>query len=158
MSDPKPPVDPPLVSAGQDAPPEPQLRAPAVAFPDHSDIQEEKSAPRPKGVEMKRELTREDRELAAAGYEHLDPSAQGKEKGGLATAHVDITEHSLPLAELEAALESSFDAKDPSASSGLTEAEAKKRLERDGRNVLTPPKRRSALQKVGRVWLCDVQI
>ena len=46
----------------------------AVAFPDEgSDIQEK--APhvlRPKGVEMKRELTKEDKELANAGYDELD--------------------------------------------------------------------------------------
>ena len=54
-----------------------------VAFPDdHGDIREEKIQHlRPRGVEMKREMTKEDIELAAAGYEHLDEH-KGKGKKG----------------------------------------------------------------------------
>ena len=54
-----------------------------VAFDpqDHVDIAEEKihGHLRPRGVEMKREMTKEDKELAAAGYEHLEEhKAKGK--------------------------------------------------------------------------------
>jgi hypothetical protein len=101
------------------------------------------------GVEMKREMTQEDKELAAAGYEHLDKT-KTKAKGGKDEdlEKVDITEHQLPFAELGTALGTNIDTKDPGASDGLTANEAKARLARDGQNVLTPPKKKSALRKV----------
>lgn len=111
---------------------------------------EETASPRHRpghGVEMKREMTQEDKDLAAAGYDHLN-----KPKPGVADTHelenVDITEHKLPFAELEAVLQTNFEWKDPAASQGLTEEEAKARLARDGKNILTPPKKKSALRKV----------
>ncbi|TFY58665.1 hypothetical protein EVJ58_g6280 [Rhodofomes roseus] len=120
----------------------------AVVFPDdHGDIREEKlQHHRPRGVEMKREMTKEDMELAAAGYEHLDEH-KGKGKKTDELDKVDISEHHLPYDQLGAALDTSIDTKDPSASFGLTTDEVKARLARDGRNVLTPPKKKSALQK-----------
>ncbi|PVF94418.1 aminophospholipid-transporting P-type ATPase [Serendipita vermifera] len=93
---------------------------------------------------MKRELTKEDKELAAAGYQHLD---ELKKKDGKDFDSVDITEHKLQFTPLAEALKTSFDPKSPGASHGLTDAEAKARLAKDGRNVLTPPKKKSALRK-----------
>lgn len=121
----------------------------AVAFPNEAEITEEKlgGGAKPKGIEMKRELTREDKELAAAGYEHLEEKKGQKPE----LQQVDITEHRLILADLHKTLETSFDAKVPEQSRGLTSEEAAARLERDGRNVLTPPKKKSALRKV-RFW------
>jgi sodium/potassium-transporting ATPase subunit alpha len=125
----------------------------AVAFPDeHGDVHDERltGGMRPKGIEMKRELTKEDRELAAAGYEHLE---EGKTKKGAqkeALTHMDIQDHRLPFAELRTTLQTSFDTKDAAKSRGLTSQEAAARLARDGQNVLTPPKKRSALLKVRR--------
>ena len=123
----------------------------AVAFPDdHGDIREEKIQHlRPRGVEMKREMTKEDKELAAAGYEHLDDHRAKTKKGESSDLDkVDIIEHQLSLAELGKVLNTHLDGKDPSCSYGLTAEEAKSRLTRDGPNVLTPPKKKSALRKV----------
>jgi sodium/potassium-transporting ATPase subunit alpha len=117
----------------------------SVAFPeDERHPRDEKQ--RPVGVEMRREMTEEDARLAAAGYEHLT-----KEKSGPETVKfgdVDITEHQLPIHEIEALLQISFNWTDPAQSPGLTDAEAEARLTRDGPNALTPPKKKSALQKV----------
>ncbi|KAF7799696.1 hypothetical protein EIP86_010938 [Pleurotus ostreatoroseus] len=118
-----------------------------VAFPhEQDDVYEEKihhGHLRPKGVEMKREMTKEDKELAAAGYEHLQELKGKKDE----LDDVDITEHRLAFQELGKVLETSIDTKDPGASHGLTSEEAKQRLERNGPNVLTPPKKKSALRK-----------
>lgn len=120
-----------------------------VAFPESGNIREERhiGQARPKGPEMKRTLTQEERDLADAGYEHLDISKQNK-RGPAEPTSLDIQEHRLPLSALEEALDTSFDYKDASKSYGLTEEEAKTRLQRDGRNVLTPTKKKSALRKV----------
>lgn len=127
-----------------------------VAFDHHDngDISEEKihhGHLRPRGVEMKREITKEDKELAAAGYEHLEEH-KGKSKKGESSDldKVDIQEHRLAFPELAKALEASMDTKDPGSSYGLTSEDAKARLARDGPNVLTPPKKKSALRKVRR--------
>lgn len=114
----------------------------AVAFPDEQDVHETERI-RPRGPEMKRELTQEDRELAQAGY---DEAKLNKEKAEF--ENVDIQEHRLAFAELGAALESTFDHKDPGSSSGLTSEEVKTRIARDGLNILTPPKKKSAWRKV----------
>jgi sodium/potassium-transporting ATPase subunit alpha len=95
---------------------------------------------------MERTFTQEDRELAQAGYEHLDTSNQNKKDSK--DDSVDITEHKLSFTSIESTLQITFDPKDASKSLGLTEQEAKNRLERDGPNILTPPKKRSALMKV----------
>jgi len=118
-----------------------------VAFPD--DIHDEKHTARPKGVEMKRSITQEDRELAAAGYEHLD----GKQKDqkhlpASSLENEDIHEHKLDFVGVTDAFKTSFDAKDPGRSFGLASEEAKARLAKDGPNILTPPKKKSALRKV----------
>lgn len=135
-------------------PDEPELRQEenvairAVAFPDNNDGEKHIGGARPKGVEMKREMTQEDRELAAAGYDHLE---EQKAKKGVQTSKlddVDLQEHRLTFRELSEALDTSIDVKDAGQSTGLTPEEAKVRLARDGRNELTPPKKKSALRKV----------
>lgn len=117
----------------------------AVAFPDDEPHPRDEKQ-RPLGVEMRREMTEEDARLAAAGYEHLTKEKSGTEN--VKFGDVDITEHSLPIHEIEVLLHTSFNWSDPAQSSGLTSAEAEARLERDGPNALTPPKKKSALQKV----------
>ena len=126
-----------------------------VAFDQHdnADISEEKiyhGHLRPRGVEMKREMTKEDKELANAGYEHLEEEKKGKDGKTSSSKfeNVDIHEHQLSLKELGPALGTDFEYKDPGNSHGLTAEEAKVRLARDGHNVLTPPKKKSALRKV----------
>lgn len=125
-----------------------------IAFPPNENNREERhiGQSRPKGPEMKRTLTQEERDLANAGYGELDASKQNNRTSE--PTNVDIQEHRLPLSALEEALDTSFDYKDASQSQGLTEEEAKVRLQRDGRNVLTPPKKKSALRKVCK-FLCD---
>jgi sodium/potassium-transporting ATPase subunit alpha len=114
----------------------------AVAFPeDDPHPRDEKQ--RPPGVEMQRQLTQEDIRLAAAGYEHLTKAPEAVKFGD-----VDITEHALPIADLEILLHTSFNWADPAQSRGLSAAEAEERLQRDGPNALTPPKKKSAFQKV----------
>jgi sodium/potassium-transporting ATPase subunit alpha len=122
----------------------------AVAFGDSDDVYDEKRTGglRPRGVEMKREITQEGRELAAAGYEHLEEQKAKTGPDAAKLEHVDINEHHLPLPALERALHTDFDAKDAGSSPGLTSEEAKVRLTRDGPNILTPPKKKSALQIV----------
>ena len=95
---------------------------------------------------MKRQLTQEDIRLAAAGYEHLAKVKSGEE--GTKFGDVDITEHSRPIHEIEGLLQTSFNFVDPAQSRGLTVDDAEARLKRDGPNALTPPKKKSALQKV----------
>jgi len=125
----------------------------AVAFPDDDDRHHDEKH-RPTGVELRREMTQEEIRLAAAGYDHLtkDKPAEDSKFGD-----VDITEHSLPIHEVESLLSTSFNWTDPAQSRGLTSAEAEARLLRDGPNALTPPKKKSALQKVG-VYTCNLSI
>ncbi len=121
----------------------------AVVFPDAAAEIQEKAihGVRPKGVEMKREMTKEDKELADAGYEELNQEkAQANANAKL--DNVDLNEHMLSFKDLQAELDTTFDAKDPGLSPGLTNDDAKTRLSRDGPNVLTPPKKKSALRKV----------
>ncbi|KAF9009504.1 aminophospholipid-transporting P-type ATPase [Cyathus striatus] len=120
-----------------------------VAFPEDEIIREEKHVvgTRPKGVEMKRTITQEDKELAAAGYQHLDEKKDHRGAQGSNVSNVDIQEHRLPLESILDALKTSFDYKDAGQSYGLTHEEASERLKRDGPNVLTPPKKKSALRK-----------
>ena len=123
----------------------------AVAFPDHDEIKvEEKpiAAMRPKGAEMKREMTMEDMKLAAAGYEHLEERKAKKSEKDKQLENVDVVEHRLPFAELESTLKTSINFKEPAKPRGLTAVEAAARLARDGRNVLTPPVKKSAFRKV----------
>ncbi|KAJ6606312.1 aminophospholipid-transporting P-type ATPase [Mycena vulgaris] len=113
----------------------------AVAFHPENEIEEK---PRPKGngarVELKHTLTQDDKELAAAGYGHLE-----EKKAGLEQTNVDIQEHRVPLADLGETMSTSIDTKDPGASHGLTAAEAAARLQRDGPNILTPAEKALAL-------------
>lgn len=126
---------------------------------DQGEINEEKihhGHLRPRGVEMKREMTKEDKELAAAGYEHLEEhKTKGKKGESSELDKVDIQEHRLPFSELGKTLDTSIDTKDPGSSYGLTTEEAKARLTRDGPNILTPPKKKSALRKVRRGLLYE---
>jgi hypothetical protein len=117
----------------------------AVAFPD-DDPHPRDEKQRPLGVEMRRQMTEEDARLAAAGYEHLTKEKTGPDN--VKFGDVDITEHTLPIHEVELLLRTSFNWSDPAQSSGLTTAEAEARLKLDGPNALTPPKKKSALQRV----------
>ncbi|KAJ7063657.1 aminophospholipid-transporting P-type ATPase [Mycena amicta] len=112
----------------------------AVAFHDEQEIEEKI---RPKGVELGHTLTQEDKELAAAGYDHLDKKKKAEDD----KAHVDIIEHNIPLSDLGDKLSTSIDIKAPGSSYGLTADEAAARLKRDGPNILTPPKKRSPLRQ-----------
>ena len=114
----------------------------AVAFPE-DDIREEKI--RPKGVELKKTLTKEEKDLSAAGYEHLDADAKQRKSE---ETNLDIHEHQIPLQALSDTVKTNFNLKDPGHSIGLTATEAGTRLEQDGPNILTPPKKKSALRKV----------
>ncbi|KAJ7651867.1 aminophospholipid-transporting P-type ATPase [Mycena rosella] len=87
-------------------------------------------------------LTQDDKELAAAGYGHLD-----EKKAGVEEANVDIQEHRVPLASLGETMDTSINTKDPGDSHGLTAVEAAARLQRDGPNILTPPKKRSPFRQ-----------
>ena len=118
-----------------------------VAFPKDNQIREEKVAVglRPRGVEMKRTLTQEEKALAAAGYEHLHPSSNVNK---LKETSIDITEHQLDFDSLVDVFKTNFNMKDPGHSFGLTANEAKIRVQRDGPNILTPPKKKSLFKKV----------
>jgi sodium/potassium-transporting ATPase subunit alpha len=124
------------------------VAARAVAFPDAKDDDEKAHVRRVgTGIQIKREMTQEDRELANAGYEHLEEQ-KAKQQGDSDFGNVDIVEHKLSLKDLEVELQTSFSAKEPGSSQGLSSEQAKERLARDGRNVLTPPKKKSAFRKV----------
>ncbi|KAK7024036.1 cation-ATPase-N domain-containing protein [Favolaschia claudopus] len=112
----------------------------AVAFHQGQEIEEK---PRHKGVELKHTLTQEDKELAAAGYDHLE----AKKKDTTTETDADITEHRVALVDLADTLETSLDINDPGKSHGLSATEAASRLTRDGPNILTPPKKRSPLRQ-----------
>lgn len=117
-----------------------------LTFPENVKDAEKVTRPiKPGGpdVSLKRELTQEDKGLAAAGYESLKQDDKNEKLD-----HADVTEHQLNFAELADALKTSFDTKDPANSTGLTDAEVKIRLARDGPNQLTPPKKKSALRVV----------
>lgn len=119
----------------------------AVVFPEEHPIREEKitASTRPKGVEIRRTLTQEQKELAAAGYADLEHPKEEKDQDD---SKVDIHEHRLPFDALVDEFKTSFDVQDPAHSLGLTTDESKARLQRDGPNVLTPPKKKSAFRKV----------
>ena len=102
-----------------------------------------------RGVEIRRELTMEERELAQAGYDHLEEQKEAAVKSAEDEIDkVDITEHRLKFDDLENALATSMITKDPSESRGLDPREAAERLARDGKNILTPPKKKGAFRKV----------
>lgn len=112
-----------------------------VVFPEDEKIM---AGPRSKGVDMKRTLTQEEKDLAAAGYDHLHRKDDKADNVG----NVDIVEHQFNYDDLVETLKTNIDTKDPGQSHGLTSEEAKLRLQRDGHNILTPPKKKSALRKV----------
>ncbi|KAG9007832.1 hypothetical protein FRB94_001731 [Tulasnella sp. JGI-2019a] len=122
-----------------------------IAFPDDEIKEDKDHAPvwiRPKGPEMRRELTMDEKELANAGYEHLEADKAAKPKPGEKDFEkVDITEHRLGFEQLSTELHANIDTVNPSKSQGLTTAEAAARLARDGPNCLTPPKKKSAFRK-----------
>lgn len=131
---------------------------PTIAFDKTSDqpeIEEKSPAPlrvRNRNLEVHRELTQEDKELSRANYDHLErqKSQPGGEKGdgdGNLSNQTDIREHMYSADHLGETLETTFDLKAPASSFGLTMEEAAARLSRNGPNVLTPPKKKSALQK-----------
>ncbi|KAF7323324.1 Cation-ATPase-N domain-containing protein [Mycena chlorophos] len=112
----------------------------AVAFHDDQEIEEKT---RPKGVELKHTMTQEDKELAAAGYDHLEQKKKAEED----KSNVDITEHNIPLSDLNEKMLTDINIKDPGSSHGLRADEAANRLKRDGPNILTPPKKRSPFRQ-----------
>lgn len=126
-----------------------------IAFPDDEIMEEKERAPgglRPKGPEMRRELTKDEKELANAGYEHLEVDKAAKPKPGEKDFEkVDIVEHRLTFDQLAAELHANIDTINPSKSQGLSTAEAAARLAREGPNCLTPPKKKSAFRKVRRI-------
>ncbi|KAJ3728358.1 aminophospholipid-transporting P-type ATPase [Lentinula raphanica] len=126
------------------------VRAVAFSPEDSAAHFEEKAFPilnRARGVELNRTLTQEEKELAAAGYGQLEEQKALQAENDSNVGQVDITEHAIPLADLDDKLSTSIDVKDPANSNGLTSDEAKKRLVENGPNVLTPPKKKSALRK-----------
>lgn len=126
---------------------------PTVAFPpSNNDLNaEEKREPRQPGLEMRREMTKDDKELAQAGYDHLEPPKTTTAKRDL--GHVEISEHQLSAADLQSAMRTTFNAKDPGSTQGLSQTEVEARLQADGPNVLTPPKKKSALRKVCFIYM-----
>lgn len=143
------------------------VKTPTIAFDDQGlDLPEieEKSlhpythaVPRSgnKNLEMRRELTQEDKELSRANYDHLEKQKSRGEKGGAddddeeggVASQADIREHRYTMEQLQDILKTNFNSKHPASSFGLTSEEATARLARDGPNVLTPAKKKSALQK-----------
>ena len=145
------------VEKDPDTPEEPDIKevlhSRSVAFPaDKGDAIGEHEH-RSKGVELRHELTLEEKELAKAAYDQIDASVKPKGSGGKAKADdvkaADIHEHGLSFDTLAEELKTSFEPKEPGKSFGLDETEAQARLERDGKNVLSPPNKKSALSKVG---------
>jgi sodium/potassium-transporting ATPase subunit alpha len=146
------------------------VRTPTIAFDDQGgpgadqpEIEEKSlqpythAVPRSgnKNLEMRRELTQEDKELSRANYDHLEKQkSHGEkggddddEKGGGGANHADIREHRYTMEQLQDILKANFDSKNAPSSFGLTSEEAAARLARNGPNVLTPPKKKSAFQK-----------
>ena len=71
-----------------------------VAFPEDNQIREEKVIGlRPKGAEMNRTLTQEEKDLSAAGYEHLHPSSNVDKLKDEKETNIDITEHQFGLTD-----------------------------------------------------------
>lgn len=101
----------------------------------------------PDGLATSRSTTLGKEELGEAGYEHLETAKikHGKATAGL--ANVDIQEHRLPFTKLNPVLQTSINTKEPAQSLGLSSQEAKFRLQRDGRNILSPPKKKSTFRK-----------
>jgi sodium/potassium-transporting ATPase subunit alpha len=126
----------------------PQQRT--VAFPD-VDPRTDREEKQPRGVELRQHMTLEEIQLAEAGYDHLQQEKTKASKEGALDKDVDIREHKVPLSDLAAEFKTSFEVKSPSGSYGLTADEAAARLKADGPNMLTPPKKKSALRKVCRV-------
>lgn len=98
----------------------------------------------------KHELTQEERELSAAGYDHLVDEIRAETISTDQNARKDngITEHTLPLSRLADVLATKFNPTNPEMSTGLDEDEVNERLERDGKNVLSKGKKKSAWRKV----------
>ncbi|KZP01143.1 aminophospholipid-transporting P-type ATPase [Calocera viscosa TUFC12733] len=93
---------------------------------------------------MRREMTQEQKELSAAGYAHLEEQQKGKGKG---KKNIEEEEKQVDIILEEFHTNISLPPASAGTSHGLTEAEAEARLKRDGPNVLTPPKKKSALRR-----------
>ncbi|KAF8320135.1 aminophospholipid-transporting P-type ATPase [Clavulina sp. PMI_390] len=127
-------------------------RQPTIAFdntlsPSGIDEKRQLSRAANKNLEIRRELTQEDKELSAANYEHLDKKDDKGDGDENLVNQADIREHQYTAEQLTKILDTSFNAKAPATSEGLTSAVAADRLAKNGLNRLTPPKKRSALQK-----------
>jgi len=161
-------ADPPSVS--QDEKPLQQhhkphtelVRHPTIAFSDQivDQLEIEETYARPyshfaprggeRNLEIRRELTQEEKELSRANYDHLETHKDDKDSAdadGGGANHTDIREHRYSVEQLQDTFKTNFDIKQAASSFGLTSGEAATRLARDGPNILTPPKKKSALQK-----------
>ncbi|KAL5514054.1 hypothetical protein ACEPAG_2815 [Sanghuangporus baumii] len=137
-----------------DAPDETEIKevphSHTVVFPDAHQDDTGEHAHRLRGVELRRELTVEEKEFARVGYDRID--GLRKPKGPESKSKVnnlkvaDISEHNLSLDVLTAELQTSFNRNEPGRSFGLDDDEAQVRLERDGKNVLTPANKRSSFR------------
>lgn len=128
-------------------------RNPTIVFDSGPDQLEIEEKPRPtairsgnKNLEMRREVTQEDKELSRANYDHLERE-KSHDGDGNTVNQADIREHRHTAERLLKILDTDFDIKAPASSFGLTSEEAAARLARNGPNVLTPPKKKSAFQK-----------
>jgi sodium/potassium-transporting ATPase subunit alpha len=63
------------------------------------------------------------------------------------SADIDIKEHQLTLEELQERLNVRISTLNPAKSVGLTQDDAKHRLETNGKNILSPPKRKPEILK-----------
>jgi sodium/potassium-transporting ATPase subunit alpha len=104
------------------------------------------------GVAQSRSTTLEKEQLGEAGYEHLEAAKSKHGNASAALANVDIQEHRLPFAKLNMAFQTSVNTKEPAQSFGLSSQEAKFRLQLDGPNILTPPKKKSTFRKVQAIF------
>ena len=114
----------------------------------HSHIRGVNGIPYYNGVIQSHSVALEKEEFGEAGYEHLEAARNKYGNASATLANVDIQEHRLPFTKLNTAFQTSINTNDPAQSFGLDLEEVKIRLQRDGRNILTPPKKKSSFRKV----------
>ena len=100
------------------------------------------------GSDQNRSTFVEKERFGEAGYEHLEAAKNRYGKATAQLANVDIQEHRLPFTKLTATFQTSINTKEPAQSSGLNSQEARVRLQQDGPNILTPPKKKHTFRKV----------
>ncbi len=112
----------------------------------HGGIEMRRELTKGSGLEIRRELTQHEKDLAIAVQEHIDAEKVQKDEGK--DMSNDLVEHSYPIDKLKEAFNSNFNVKEPGKSVGLSVEDAATRLRNDGPNQLTPPKKKSAFRKV----------